>query len=95
MRESPLVGAREKRRQKVEQSPRQVRFEDLDALLRAYGFQVRRPKRGGSHCFYCRGSHLLSVPRRRPHLREYVVRQALAMLREIDAEEGSADEERG
>jgi hypothetical protein len=88
------MGTREKRRQKVEQSPRQVRFEDLGALLRAYGFQARRPKRGGSHYFYHRGPYLLSVPRRRPHLKEYVVRQALAMLREIDAEEVGADEDR-
>jgi hypothetical protein len=87
--------AREKRRQQVEQSPRQVRFEDLDALLRAYGFQVRNPKRGGSHYFYYRGPRLLSVPRKRPHLKEYVVRRALAMLQEIDAEEASADEDRG
>jgi hypothetical protein len=88
------MGARQKRRQQVEQNPRQVHFKDLDALLRAYGFQVREPKRGGSHYFYCRGSHLLSVPRRRPQLKEYVVRRALAMLQEIDAEEVGADEER-
>jgi hypothetical protein len=89
------LSTRQKRRQKVEQSPRQVRFEDLDALLRAYGFQVRKPKRGGSHYFYYRGPHLLSVPRRRPHLKEYVVRRALAMLQETDTEEASADEDRG
>jgi len=88
------MGTREKRRRKVEQSPRQVRFEDLDALLRAYDFVVRTPGRGGSHHFYYRGPHLLSVPKRRPHLKEYVVQRALTMLREIDAEEASADEDR-
>jgi hypothetical protein len=60
------VGAREKQRQRIEQSPRHVRFEDLDAVLRAYGFQVRSPRRGGSHCFYYRGPHLLSVPKETP-----------------------------
>ena len=89
------MGTRERRRQKVEQSPRHVRFEDLDALLRAYGFQVRKPRRGGSHYFYHRSLHLLSVPRKRPHLEEYVVRRVLAMLQEIDAKEASADEDRG
>jgi len=89
------MGSREKRRRKVEQSPRQVRFEDLDSLLRAYGFQVRRPRRGGSHFFYCRGRHVLSVPKKRPHLKEYLVRRALAMLHEIDAEEAREDESRG
>jgi hypothetical protein len=89
------VSTRQKRRRKVEQSPRQVRFEDLDALLLAYGFQVRKPGRGGSHLFYHRGRHLLSVPKRRPHLKEYVVRRALAMLQDIDAEEAREDEKRG
>jgi len=83
---------REKRRQKVEQHPKHVRFEELDALLRAYGFQVRRPGRGGSHHFYHRGHHVISVPKRRPHLKEYVVRRTLAMLQEIDAE-GTDDDE--
>lgn len=86
------MGTREKRRQRVEQSPEQVRFEDLDALLRAYGFDVQTPGRGGSHYFYSRGPHVLSVPRRRPQLKEYVVRQALSILREIDAEETDSDE---
>jgi hypothetical protein len=92
---TPKMTVREKRRQKVEQSPKQVRFEDLDALLRAYGFQVRKPRRGGSHHFYGCGRHLLSVPKRRPHLKEYVVRRALAMLQEIEAEERRTDESRG
>ena len=87
------MAAREKRRQKVEQNPRQVRFEDLDALLRAYGFQVRKPGRGGSHHFYYRGRYLLCVPKRRPHLKEYVVRRALTMIQEIEAEEDREDEE--
>jgi hypothetical protein len=87
------MGSRERLRQRVEQSPKQVRFDDLDALLRAYGFEVRRPGSGGSHHFYHRGSHLLSVPKRRPHLREYVVRRALSMLREIDAEGIGTDED--
>ena len=89
------MGSREGRRDKLRQSPRHVRFEDLDALLRAYGFRVRKPRRGGSHFFYCRGPHVLSVPKRRPHLKEYVVRRALAMLQEIDAEEAREDESRG
>lgn len=88
------MGTRDKRRQKIEQNPAHVRFEDLDALLRTHGFQVRTPQRGGSHCFYHHGPHLLSVPRHRPHLKEYVVRRALAMLQEIDAEEVDADEGR-
>jgi hypothetical protein len=78
----------DKRREEIERNPRHVRFEDLDALLRSYGFQRRQRSRGSSHCVYRRGRWHLTVPARRPHLRLYVVRDALAALREIDAEEG-------
>jgi hypothetical protein len=78
----------DKRREEIERNPRHVRFEDLDALLRSYGFQRRQRSRGSSHYAYRRGRWHLTVPARRPHLRLYVVLEALAALREIDAEEG-------
>ena len=87
------MDAREKRRQKLEQNPKHVRFEELDLVLRDYGFRSHSPSGGGSHRFYIRGMHLLGVPRRRPHLKEYVVRRALAILRQIDAEEANTDED--
>jgi hypothetical protein len=81
---------RDKRREKIERSPRRVRFQDLDALLGSYGFERRQRGRGSSHHVYRRGRWHLTVPARRPHLRVYVVREALGILREIDTEE--ADE---
>ena len=59
---------REKLRRRIERNPKAVRFEDLDRLLLAYGFQVRQPGGGSSHYFYKRGRVTISVPRRRPHL---------------------------
>ena len=76
----------DKRREEIERNPRHVRFEDLDALLRSYGFQRRQRSRGSSHYVYRRGRWHLTVPARRPHLRLYVVLEVLAALREIDAE---------
>jgi len=78
----------DKRREEIERNPRHIRFEDLDALLRSYGFQRRQRSRGSSHYVYRRERWHLTVPARRPQLRLYVVRDALAALREIDAEEG-------
>jgi len=78
----------DKRRGEIDRNPRHVRFEDLDALLRSYGFQRRQRSRGSSHYVYRRGRWHLTVPARRPHLRLYVVLEAVAALREIDAEEG-------
>jgi hypothetical protein len=76
----------DKRREEIERNPRHVRFEDLDALLRSYEFRRRQRSRGSSHYVYRRGRWHLTVPARRPHLRLYVVLEALAALKEIDAE---------
>jgi hypothetical protein len=75
----------QKLRAKIEQNPKHVRFEDLDRLLHGYGFVVRQPKRGSSHHVYKRGQWLLTVPYRRPHIREHYVKEALAYIQEIEA----------
>ena len=87
----------QKLRAKIEQNPRHVRLEDLDRLLRRYGFEVRQPRKGSSHYVYKRDQWLLTVPYRRPHLGEHYVKEALAYIEEIEAleEKGAqqADEE--
>lgn len=75
----------QKLRARIEQNPKHVRFEDLDKLLRGYGFGVRQPKGGSSHYVYKRGQWLLTVPYRRPHLGEHYVKEALACIEEIEA----------
>ena len=81
---------REKLRRRIEQNPNAVRFEDLDRLVQAYGFQVRQPRGGSSHHFYKRGRATISIPRRRPHLLPIYVRQALAAIDR--AEEEASDD---
>ncbi|MFB3882393.1 MAG: toxin HicA [Armatimonadota bacterium] len=81
------MGRLDKRREQMERNPRHVRFEDLDALLRSHGFERRQRSRGSSHYVYRRGRWHLTAPVHRPHLRLYVVLEALAALREIEAEE--------
>jgi hypothetical protein len=77
---------REKLRRRIEQNPKAVRFEDLDRLLQACGFQVRQPGSGSSHYFYKRGRVTLSIPRRRPHLLPIYVKRALAAIDRVEDE---------
>ena len=81
----------EKLRKRIEQGPKHVRFEDLDKLLLAYGFEVRRPKRGGSHYYYSKGKIKISVPKRRPHVLPAYVRLALKAIDQAE-EEGKKNE---
>ena len=76
----------EKLRKQIEQGPKHVRFEDLDKLLRAYGFEVRRPGRGGSHYYYSKRRVKVSVPRRRPHVLPIYVRLALKAIDQAEEE---------
>jgi predicted RNA binding protein YcfA (HicA-like mRNA interferase family) len=39
---------------KMRQSPRNIRFSELDGFLRRQGFKRRQPRKGGSHYFYSR-----------------------------------------
>ena len=76
---------REKALQQIRNNPRGVRFDDLAKVLEQYGFEIG--KTGGSHQVFMRGQCRISVPFRRPHLLEYVVKDALKILDKILEEE--------
>jgi predicted RNA binding protein YcfA (HicA-like mRNA interferase family) len=63
---------REKLLEKLRNNPRDVRFEVLDSLLRAYGFQPRTG--AGSHRSYRRDNcpNVLTIPHRKPLDARYV-----------------------
>ncbi len=76
---------RDKLRQRMEQNPQNVRFEDLDNLLRSYGFQLRRSS--GSHHIYLKGQFKIVVPYRRPHVLPVYVHLVLVTLRAMEKQE--------
>ncbi len=71
----------DKLRQRIEQNPKSVRFEDLDHLLQGYGF-ARRPGKG-SHHFYWQGEYRVVVPHRRPHVLPIYVKLVLEVIDQI------------
>ncbi|GAB4446993.1 MAG: hypothetical protein Fur0044_43040 [Anaerolineae bacterium] len=76
----------EKLRRRLEQNPKTVRFEDIDRLLQAHGFQVRQPRSGSSHHFYKRGQIAVSVPRRRPYVLPIYVKLVLEAIDRAEKE---------
>lgn len=76
---------RQKRRRKIAQNPKNVRFEDVRRLLEDYDFELKRTK-GSHHSFvgYIRGEKVaVVIPYRRP-LKEVYVKQVLSILDEIE-----------
>ena len=78
--------------QKIKNNPKAVAFNDLDGLLTGYGFARRVPRSGSSHHIYTLGRHQISVPYRRPYVKEVYVRHVLEILAQIDEEQGAARE---
>lgn len=81
------MGRREELYQKLQNNPKNVRFEDLDKLLRLYGFESRQPKGGSSHYFYKReGCPSLTIPRHKP-MKTVYVKMVLERILECGAPE--------
>ncbi|MBA4179053.1 MAG: hypothetical protein C0506_00540 [Anaerolinea sp.] len=60
--------------------PNSVRLEELDQLLRLFGWELHNVR--GSHHHYRRGAARLSIPLHRPTLKAVYVRRALAVMQE-------------
>jgi len=68
---------------KMRRNPRNIRFEELENLLLAYGFEKRAGK--GSHAIYkIRGKRPLTIPRKRPFLKPIYVKLALQMIEQLE-----------
>ncbi len=67
--------------EQVVKTRKNCRFEDIERLLLALGFVVR--KSGGSHVIFKRGDKTISVPNHRPvkeHYVEEVIRLTIELL---------------
>ena len=51
---------------KMKQSPRNVRFEEINGFLKRQGFEVTQPRKGSSHYTYRRADGL-KITVARPH----------------------------
>jgi hypothetical protein len=70
---------------KIRNNPKAVPFDDLDKILKWYGFERRRPRSGSSHTIYTYGTHIITVPYKRPYVKQPYVDEVLKILDEIDA----------
>lgn len=74
--------------EKWRNNPYGVRFEELDGVLLRYGFSRRQPRGGSSHHVYTKpGRPPLTIAFKRPFVHHRAVREVLAVIDEIAAEE--------
>jgi hypothetical protein len=72
--------------QRIRNNPKTVAFADLDTVLRHYGFEQRQPRSGSSHYVYTKGRRRITVPYKRPYVKEVYIRQVLDIFDQIDEE---------
>jgi predicted RNA binding protein YcfA (HicA-like mRNA interferase family) len=73
---------KEKLLEKIRQNPKNVRFKDIDRLLRSLGFEKRQR---GSHATYIlQGQGRITIPVRKPFILPVYAREVLKMLDELD-----------
>lgn len=66
--------------QRINNNPKQVRFEELDKILSRGGFIRRQPRNGSSHYTYTKGTVRITVPYDQPHIGEAYVKLAIKAL---------------
>jgi len=78
--------------EKIRRNPKAVRFDELDAILMRLGFAKRQR---GRHATYSRSGRMMTIPH--PHGQPFVlpiyVRHVLALLDDIEAEDGELSDE--
>jgi len=71
---------REKRIRKIFQNPKAVSFKELDQTLKSFRFNVRQPKSGSSHYIYTKKDLQITVPFKRPYIKEVYVKRVLELI---------------
>ncbi len=83
------MSKKEKRLRRLFQNPKTVSFKELDTVLKSFRFEVRQPKSGSSHHIYTKGDIQISVPFKRPYVKEVYVKRVLELIGGENHEERS------
>ncbi len=83
------MSKQEKRLRKIFRNPKTVLFGELDLVLKGFKFEVRQPRSGSSHFVYTKGDIQISVPFKRPYVKEVYVKRVLELIGGENNEEKS------
>ena len=69
-------------------NPKDVQFEQLDKVLRHYGFECRNPNSGSSHYTYFHSllPDILTIPKNKP-IKAVYVRKAISAIGRLERDE--------
>ena len=75
------MSTRKKRIQKILQNRKNVSFEEIDRVLRDFGYIPSQPAGGSSHFTYRKKGFVpITIPRKRPFIKEHYVKEVIRIL---------------
>jgi predicted RNA binding protein YcfA (HicA-like mRNA interferase family) len=80
---------KDKALEKLRQNQKNVRFEELVAVLLALGFEMKEGGKGSHVVFKIPGQPPLTVPRQKPFLKPIYVKMALEIITTLADDTGS------
>lgn len=81
-----LMTKKDKRVQKIFRNPKNVSFKELDLVLKDFGFEVRQPKSGSSHFIYYKDEFQITVPFKRPFVKEVYIKRIQELVGDLKDE---------
>ena len=69
-----------KRVKKLVSNPKNIRFEVLNTILLEHGFLCRQPSGGSSHYVYYKNDKQITVPYKRPFVKEIYVKRVKELI---------------
>lgn len=66
--------------EKIKNNPRNIKFDEIKALLKLYGFTLQRQK--GSHQIYKMGNILVNIQKVNGKIKPYQVKQVILAIEE-------------
>lgn len=73
---------------KIQSLSSDIRFEELQKILETFGYEMKQPQSGSSHCTFRKaGCNPITIPKHHPIKKVYV-----EMVREIVEREGGGNE---
>jgi predicted RNA binding protein YcfA (HicA-like mRNA interferase family) len=76
------MSQRDKLLEKIRNHPKSVSFDDLDSLLRMYGYELKRTN-GSHHIYACQGRPPINVTRHGAQVHSAAVKEVLQMVEEL------------
>ena len=73
---------------KIKLLSKEVRFDELKKILESFGYEMRMPKGGSSHCTFCKkGCSPITIPKQEPIKRVYVEMVKRVVESEVEKDE--------